>query len=433
MWRTLPASAQIMRLGLFDLSLSGTLELGYESNVDGSYRSEQNPDYERSDFYWSPGLSLSSSTVGMRPNTTASFSGSYAYQDYFKRDDEDTALYSATMNLQTTLPRITLGAMGLISHEVESMQDSTYYPGGHKRDPMQTMEGTLTFSWNFGKLRAEANASYLRERHDKDEFKPGDQNETTLFAGVYLDLFTWGSLFYTWENVYTELVFLGTDTDETTQNFGLSGAIPVNIIRRPQVLYSLGFSYEEEKVDGQDQWEKTWEPTHTITVMDAFQLSKSLNLSMGASWEYTWTGSKVSATHGEDEKEVTFTYDVQLSHQLTPRAQHAVNFTKEPRKTFGSTTDTETTSYGYTFSIVDFLVYGLSSSFSLTHDLDKPLAPGSRTERTTTFDVSLGHSRQLSRKLSRNISYTYSRETTNFHPGEALEEHVAIYMLNYQF
>jgi hypothetical protein len=49
------------------------------------------------------------------------------------------------------------------------------------------------------------------------------------------------------------------------------------------------------------------------------------------------------------------------------------------------------------------------------------------------MDVSLGHSRQLSRRLSRTLAYTYSWENSNFHDDGAKEEHVVTYGLDYQF
>lgn len=429
-----PVRGQTLRLGNIDLFLTGRMELGYESNIDGAYPEEEDPDYEKGDFYWSPGLTLRSSPVAMRPTTTLNFGAAYEYMDYFQRNDEDTELYNLTVDFQTVLPRITLGGSGMASREIESEQDSTYRPGGSKRDPMETLEGTVFLNWNVGKLRVETHADYSRERHDKEEYKADDQDETTLFGGIYWDVFSWGSLYYSWENVVTEYTESGEEQDETTQNVGLTGAIPLSWLRHPKITYSFGFEYEEvETADGESQ-DPTWEPTHTITVMDEFQLTKAVNLSFSATWEDTWTDDEVSlSNNSEEDDEVTFEYNVQLSQQLGPRAQHAVSFEQEPRDTFGSTADTETTTYGYVFGVKDILFYGLSAGFSAEYELSTPLDGDEETEKTTTIEVSLGHSRQLSRRLSRTLAYTYSWENSNFHDDGAKEEHVVTYGLDYQF
>ena len=429
-----PANGQTLRLGALDLFLTGHLEVGYESNIDGAYPEEEDPVYQKGDFYWSPGLSLRSETVAMRPSTTLNLGASFEYMDYLKRDDEDTELYNVSVDFQTVLPRITLSGHGLASHEIESSQDSSYRPGGSKTDPMQTLEGSVMLNYSLGKLRVETHADHTIERHDKDEYKMDDQDETTLFGGVFWDVFSWGSLYYSYENVVTEFVTTGLETDETTHNVGLSGAIPLSWLRHPKITYSFGFEYEEVETKEGEKNDPTWEPTHTIKVMDEFQLSKSILLSFSATWENTWTGDKVSLSNTSDQDdEVTFEYNVQVSQQLSPRVQHSLSFTQEPRDTFGSVADTETTTYAYAFSMKDILFYGLNVGLTAEYELNTPLISDAQTERTTTIEASASHSRQLSKRLSRTLSYTYSWENSNFHHDGALQEHVATYGLNYQF
>lgn len=429
-----PAPGQTLRLGALDLYLTGRLEVGYESNIDGAYPEEEDPIYEKGDFYWSPGLTLQADPVRMRPSTTLNIGAAFEYMDYLERDDEDTELYNVNVDFQTVLPRITFMGHGMASHEIESEQDSSYRPGGSKTDPMQTLEASVMLNYSLGKLRVETHADHTIERHDKEEYKPDNQDETTLFGGVFWDVFSWGSLYYSWENVVTEFVETDEETDETTQNFGISGAIPLSWLRHPKISYSFGFEYEEVETQDGGKDDPTWEPTHTITVMDEFQLSKSLLLSFSATWEDTWTDDKVSLSNTSDEDdEVTFEYSVLLSHEISPRVQHSLSFTQEPRDTFGSVTDTETTTYAYALGVKDILFYGLNAGFSAEYELSTPLGSDEPTERTTSMEVSASHSRQLSRRLSRSLSYTYSWENTNFHHDGALEEHVVTYGLDYQF
>ena len=178
--------------------------------------------------------------------------------------------------------------------------------------------------WNYRKVRLEAIVDFLHNRHDKEEFKIVHQDRLTYTASAYWDVLTLGSLFYTWEKKLTTLTETDEETDETTQTFGVTGAIPVEILRRPQLSYSFGISYEDETIDPGER-EKRWEPTHTVTAMDEFQFSKSLRLSASATWEKSM-----------DEDEVTFIYDVMLEQLLGPRARHAVTFSQEPRSTRGS-------------------------------------------------------------------------------------------------
>ncbi len=414
--------AQTFRLGLFDFFLTGTADLGYESNVDGAYPEDEDPLYEKGDFYWMPGLTLQSSSVGMRPSTTLKLAGAYEYQDYFKRNDEDTELYDFNADFKTVHPRLTLGGNGRTAYEIKSEQD-TYRPGGSKRDPMQTQEASVFANWNYRKFRIETHADYSRERHDKEEYKPDDEDETTVFAGAYLDLFTWGSVYYSWEQKVTTLVETNEETDEVTKNFGLDGSVPLSWLAHPKITFQLGFESEEVDTEGEEDEDPTWEPTFTITAEDEFQLTKSLYLAGAATWE-----SK------EDEDEVTFEYNAQLTHQLSRQVRHSVSFTREPQDTFGSNADTETTTYGYAFDAKDLIIYGLGFTFSAEYELETPLGEeDAETEKTTTFDVSLSHSRQLSKRLARRITYTYSWENSNFHDEGALEEHEVIYGFTYDF
>jgi len=417
-----PALAQTFRLGQFDFFLTGKAEIGYESNIDGAYPEEEDPNYEKGDFFWLPGLALRSSSVAMRPSTTFNFAGAVEYLDYFKRSDEDAELYDLNLNFQTVLPRLTLGGLGRAAYEVESEQD-TYRPGGSLRDPMAQQEGSVFANWNYRKFRIETHADYTSERHDKEEYKPDDEDETTLFAGVYLDLFTWGSIYYSWEKVVTTLVELDEETDEVTKNFGLAGSIPLSWLAHPKITYSVGFESEEVDTKGEEGEDPTWEPTHTITAQDELQLSKAISLAASATWENT-----------EDEDEVTFEYNVQLSQQLGPRAQHSVTFAQEPQETFGSNADTETTTYTYNFGVKDLFFYGLGLTFVAEYELETPLGEeDEETEKTTSYDVTLNHTRQLSRRLSRDIAYSYSWENSNFHHEGALEEHLVTYGVTYDF
>lgn len=424
-WLALAQSgaAQTLRLGLFDLFATGSALVAYDSNVDDVYPEEEKADLKKADFYWMPGLSIHSESVAMSPRTTVNLVGSYNYMDYFTRSDLDTEVYNASLSFQTVQPRLTLGGLGSVEYAIDSDVDK-YVPGGSTRDPKRTDIGSAFANFNYRKLRLETLASFTRERHDFMEYRTDDQDEAYMTASAFLDLFSWGSLYYTWENTVTTFVLPDPDeeTDETEKTFGLTGSIPLSLLRRPQVRYSFGFSQETKQTDSAEDEEK-WEPVHTLTVSDEYRLSKTVLLSASATWQNT-----------VKDAEVSFLYNFNLSQKLGASAQHALSFVREPRSTFGSNLDTETTTYGYNLSIGDFFLYDLSFSFAAAYEESTPLdEEEALTEKTTTMNTGLTHTRQLTRKLSRIIAYTYTYENSNFHDYGPNLKHLLTCGFNYAF
>lgn len=417
------ANAQFMRLGRFDVNLSVGGGIGYESNVDGSYPEEEDPNREMGDFYWRGTVNLSAAPVALRPNTTLSLAGGVNLQDYFDRSDSDTLAYNASANLAVQLPP-SLQFTGLASAEytADGETDDTYRPGGYTRDPTLTLTADGAVMWNWRQLRAEGRATFTREEHDKEEYWLDDNDETVFFAAIYWDVFSWGSIYYSWER--TETVYPRNpegDTTETVKNFGLQGAIPLSWIRHPQISYSLGI--ESEESDADPDKDATWEPTHTITAVDTFQINRVLRLDGSATWE-----------RAIYDDEISFVYSFVLTHEWGNNVTHSLSFEQEPKKTFGSNLDTKTTTYAYNMNIRNFFLRGLSAGFAAEHAIDEPLGvEDPLIEYTTTLTLSFSHSKQFSRRLSRTASYNYTWENSNFHDDGAKEEHVIEYGFNYVF
>lgn len=452
-------SAQTLRLGSFDLTMVGRMDVAWDSNVDDLGVDEVNEGYERSDFYLMPGLSVVSSPVGVWPSTELGLSAGIAYQDYLVRNDLDTAIYDAAITFNTAMPRLSLNGQARVEYSVEGMED-TYVPGGSKRDPMLTQAANVLANWNYRSLRLEAGSSFTRERHDYEEFWIGDQDETVYQAGAYLQdwrrlslfwswmrtetilveeysvtdetvysaganwaLFKWGGPFYTWERTLTTTVASqDSETDVIEQTFGFSGAIPLDVLRRPKITYSFGMQYEETRnTEAED--EKTWEPVHTITASDQLQLSRTIDLKGNATW-----------SSDVDADEIEFQYTVTLTQLLGPRAQHALNFTQEPRPTFGSTSDTETTTYGYTLGIRDLFIYNLGFNLGLTREENTPLEEDNpQTEVIHSVNAGLIHTRQITSRLQRQLSYQYTWEDSNIVETDPIVKHLVIYGFTYQF
>ena len=461
--------AQSFRLGMVDWFMQAKTEVGYDSNVDDAYPEEQDPFRDRADFYWMPGLTLRSVPLVMAPRTTYNLNAGLAYQDYFTRSDLDTALYNAQLSFQTATPRLTLGGMGGTEYTADGVAER-YVPGGVGRDPMLTHMASAFAGLLYRALRLDGRVDFTSDRHDLEKYWDGDQDETVLFAaaqltpltklvlnaswqktitlltlsgeetdeteyaaGSTLNLFSWGGLFYTWEKTVKLLNTTDLAQEETVSTFGLTGTIPVELIRHPKITYALGLSYEEEKDDVTGVTEKTWEPTHTITASDDFQISRSLRLSGNATWQSDLAGNAIWQQNDIETDDISFIYDILLEHQLAPKVRHGLTFTQEPEPTLGSTTDTKSTKYAYDFKWGDLLVKGLDMNFNASYEESTPLEEAAETEQTTLLTFGLMHTRPLSRKLSRIISYQYTREDSNFHDAGPNEKHLAIYGFTYDF
>jgi hypothetical protein len=415
-------SAQTFKLGPMAFDLLGRVEAGYDSNVDDIYPDEEVPNMQKADFYWMPGLALRSDPTPMRPSTLLSLSATYDYQDFFERNDLDTEIYHAAVDIQTIHPRLTLGGMAAVDYDIQRLED-VYVPGGAERDPMLTHAASVFANWNKGKFRLETSADWTRDLHDYEKFQDDDRIETTLFAGAFLDLFTWGSLYYTVEQEDTTFLQSEEEERQTTRELGLMGDIPFELLKHPKITYSLGFESIDEQNDEGQQEEMSWEPVHTIRVSDELQMTKTVNLSAYAEW-----------IDDSDEDTVDFQYNVTLRQLLGARAEHELAFTQEPRETFASTTDTETTTYAYRFRVRDLFIYNLTMLCGAIYEEDTPVdVEPAITEQTTTLNFGLNHTRQLTKRLARIIAYDYTWERSNNHTSAPKERHELSYGFTYEF
>ena len=414
-----PSAAQTLKLGPMDISITALMEVAFDSNVDDIYPEEEVPGQRTSDFYWMPGLKLQSQSVALSPHASFDMAAGLSYQDYFYRNDLDTELYNLALNFQTANPKLTLGGMGRIELSVDGVEDQ-YVLGSASRDPVLTREANVFANWKHRRLRIETSADYSIELHQVEKYQEGDTEETSFFAGAYFELFTWGSVFYSVEHTETKMIQDEETTDETVRDFGLEGSIPLSWLAHPQITYSIGFESTENDTDDEGA---SWEPKHSIRVSDDLQLSKTINLAAVALWE-----NEVQVD------DISFQYDIRLTQQLGARAEHALTFSQEPESTFGSTLDTKTTTYSYNLSIDDFFIRNLAFGFGAEYEENTPLGAGeSTTEKTTLFDVGLVHTRQLTRKLSRNLAYAYTWEKSNFHTDGPNEKHLLTYGFTYEF
>jgi len=417
---TTSTQAQTLRLGPMDIYIQGMVEVAYDSNVDDAYPEEVKEGLDEGDFYIRPGLRINTQKMPLFRRTLIDFEGRVSYEDYFSRSDLDTELYNVNLEINTLLPRIDLGVMVSTEYTVDSSEDQ-YIPGGVTRDPKQVNAANAYADWHHQKFRIETHADYSTERHDYDAYVFADQDESIIFAGVYLDLFTWGSLFYSWEQTLTTYTQTDEEVDGVVKKFGFDGAIPLSWLAHPQITYSLGIESNEDSSD--EDKDATWEPSHSIRAEDKLQMSKTLSLSGYVQYE-----NKIY------DDDIGFTYTLELLQLLGPRARHSLIFSQEPRATFGSTQETESTSFTYLFKISDLFIYNLSAYASAMYELETPLeVEDAETEKTTTLLCGLNHTRQISRQLSRVIAYDFSLEDSNFHDDGSKEKHLVTYSIVYNF
>lgn len=409
-----------LRLGEWLLVPTVGVDLAYDSNVDDSYPEEESETLRKDDFYWMPTISLGIQPKSLRPNTTLGLSGTASYMDYFRRDDSDTLTYDAQFNFQASSPRLQLGGNAGANYSVEN-SESSYRPGGVDRDPNATYTAGLNLAWNWYRFRITGNANWTSERHKYEKYKDGDNDELDAIGAAFLDLTSWMALTASYEWDQKKQIQSDEIETTTTLDLGVSGNVhPIFLRSLPTVTYFVGASSEDTREDDEDA---TWEPKITLAASDQWQLSRDLVLSASVNWD-----------NDVNEDEVGTTFNVNLNHTINPHLSQMVGATLEPRRTFGSNSDTETYTYTYAFNVKDLLIPHLSMGFNAQYEISTPLGdPDAKTEDTTSLTYNAGHTRMISRRLSRNLNYTYTWENSNFHHDGAKMKHLVVYGFTYRF
>ena len=409
-----------LRLGEWLLVPSVGVDLAYDSNVDDAYPEDESETLRKDDFYWMPTISLGIQPKQLRPNTTLGLSGTASYMDYFRRDDSDTLTYDAQANFQASSPRLQLGGNAGANYSVDS-SESSYRPGGVDRDPYGTYTGGLDLAWNWYRFRMTGNATWTSERHDDEKYKDGDNDELDAIGAVFFDLTSWLALTASYEWDQKKQIQSDEITTETTLDLGVSGTADLKFAKlMPPVTYFLGASSKDTKEDDEGP---TWEPKIQLSTADQWNLSKHLVLSAGINWD-----------NDVNEDEVSTTFNVNLNHEINSHLSQMAGASLEPRKTFGSNSDTETITYTYNFNVKDLLIPHLHMDFTAEYSMDTPLGDtDALTEHTTTLTYTAGHSRMISRRLSRHLDYTYTWENSNFHHDGAKMKHLVVYGFTYHF
>lgn len=417
--------AQFMRVGPFDVDITAQIDAIYSSNIDRVRPSEA--DEEMSDYYLKGILSFDADADLTRHiKMAAGFS--LEQEKHFRRSDLDDRKRSdpfGKVDISTDLE------FGHYTLDLFYLHESTYeYKQGQfiegprkKRTYRRSDDAGARLNWQRGRLRWFASAEESRDRYVEDEYKDGDENQTTLDAGITWDVTKRVRAFASHNRTRKQLLNQPDSYDgwDDKTSIGLT----MLLIKEPQFTYSLAM--EKSKSQGEDIG---WQPAHTFNLMDEFDITKTLKLTVDAAYD-------IKKERGPNE--IGFTYGATLAHDIARTARQTFRASREPADTFGSTADTDSTKFDYSFTKQDLFIYGLSLNLGVQYSIDKPMgsdegaeAVDRETERTWTYRGALSWQRKVSRKLDRTVTYEYQREKSNLE-NEAMQEHRVTLSYVYRF
>lgn len=406
--------AQFLRLGPFDFDANLKAGAVYSSNIDGVRPTEAQP--VEDDYYIFAGFDLNS-RAPVTPRTTLTLNTGMTVEKHFKREDLDNSsepFGQLRLSSATDIGYLELDAMASYQRASQSATD-TFVAGGRSktRSPNTTMEYKVGARWERNRASASTGYGQRSQRYEKAEFKDGDSDDTSFEWGVGYRLSDKVRTAFRQERRKQEKP--RDPEDDPTWDQTDTATLDWILYDEPRLTYTLG--YEREKKGGV---QGDWEPTHGLSISDDWEFNPRLRASANAAYTYE---------KNPEDDDVQFTYSGAIEHDLTSRVTHRLSATRQPRATFGSTAETDTTTLDYSLRIDDFYLYGLNLRFGVTYLIDRPAEGGKET--TLTYTAEAKHARQISSRLRRVLSYTYTRED-NSEQAELLEEHEVEWRYEYK-
>lgn len=403
------ADAQFLRVGPFDFSAKVRTGAVWSDNIEGerpSERVEQGRDY----FVYG-GLDLRSEAA-MSGDGRVVIDTGFTVEKHFLRKDLDNSenpLGRFRAEAKKNMGRLELNAF--YSWERSSESSDIVIPGvsGKTRNPKETTEYGWGGKWKGGRgLTLGADYDMLQDRFDKEQFKPQDKDtETITYFG------SWQfrpKLRLEYEMEYEREAYVNeTDPNDdwrATETIKLDW--DADFWRRPKVTFSFGVEREDE-TDKKGHWE----PIYEVKVQDVWDISSRLKLAYQATYTYE---------DNYEEDDIAFVYDVTLEHLINARTTQKVKLNREPRRTLGSTEDSDKTTWSYELKFDDVLVPNLSLGGMVSYEVTVP--PDPPTERVWIYQVKLQHLRQVTSRLKRALIYTYDAEDSNIEDEWLIENRV---------
>lgn len=410
------ASAQVLRIGPFDFTAKARVGAVWSDNIEAQRPSAQTE--EPVDYYGYYGLDLRSDAQLSGEGRVALATG-FTVEKHVVRDDldnSDSPLGYFRAEAIKKYRRLTLDAD--YSWERKSSSADIVIPGvsGKTRNPQETREYGWGGNWAGYRVTLDADYEMTQDRYEKEEFREGDRNSETLTYLAAWRVIRQLNLEYEVEYTRDEEV---NDPDapsewEATETFRLNFDELFNLWRHPKVTFSVGVEREDER-DNKGEWE----PIYEITVSDVWDISSRLKLNYRAGYTYE---------DKYEEDDIAFTYNVALEHEINARTIQRLSLVREPRRTFGSTTDSDTTTWQYGITFNDFLIPNLRLGGAVTYDITIP--PGEDANHVWGYSVNLAHAREVTSRLRRTLVYSYDAEDSDLESEWLVENRVE---LNYVY
>jgi len=418
--------AQFLRLGPFDITPSASLEFIWTDNVDGVRESEsEESGLRRDDYYMTFGLGFDID-ADMSEEWTVGSGIDFQIERHLYRDDLDTKDLSdifgeVFFNNEIKTGYYTLTLEAGYEHVREVDDDETFKSGSLKtRDPHSIISLGAGLSWDRRQVGVGLGYTFTRERHDDEEFQDADEDTQAIDFNVTYEVNNRVTLRYDYTREKTDLVNVEDDPSSGVWDWTQFAGVDLDLIEDdPKLTYTFGM--EKEKNAGV---ESDWDFVHALTLSDDWQISENLELSGQAQYQY------------EDNPEVddvAFQYSVSLDHSISRTARHSITLTREPKDTFGSTTDTDSTTYEYDFTKEDFFLRDCTLELGVSYDINEPLGPDDGvTEKSWRYDVGIDWTRPVTTKISRTLAYDYYLEDLNTEE-EDLDEHRVTLSFEYSY
>ena len=411
---TAGAQSPIEQLTIGPLKLQKSIfaDLTGSTNVDGtSKEAAREAGVEREDLYMTYGFRFGISGR-VYPDIDLNFSTNLSKERHFIRTDLNDAgeipfLGDANFDFNRSRGHLRYGILLQHSASTEREKQKVFVPAARREQSLREVEQVTNFGstlgWTYERLRLNSTYSNTRTRFN-EEFADGDENEQSFAFSADYELNRIFSITasHTLEN--TQQVGL-PDSPET--GWERTSLIQLNskLLQRPSLIYSVGAEREEE---GDRKGE--WDPTHTINLSDYRQIGSNMRLNATATY---------SLEEQPEAEDITFVYDLSLTHQMPHGISQSLLLSREPVETFGSTTDSDQTTYTYNLTKSGLLILNLSTTLTVTREETKPKASDGTMGPTETtdeilFNLNWNGAKRLSRWLSlrRDYQYIYTDSTT---------------------
>lgn len=368
-----------LTIGPLKLQKSVFANLTATTNVDGlSKETARESGVDREDVYLTYGLRFGISGR-VYPDIDLNFNTNMSKERHFIRtdlnDDGDIPfLGDADFDFNRSRGHLRYGFSLRHSANTEQEKQVVFVPAARRelsvREVEQITSMGTTLGWTYDRLTLSSNYTYMRTRFN-EEFADGDENQQTaaISANYQLNRILSVSASHSLEN--TEQVGQ-PGSPETGWEKTSTVQLNAKLLQRPSFTYSVGAEREQ---DGENKGE--WEPTHTFNLSDFRNIGSNVKLNANATY---------TLEEQPEADDISFVYNISLSHQMPYGIRQSLQLTREPVETFGSTTDSDQTTYNYSLNKSQLFIINLSASVSITREETTPKFSDGSTGPTEVSD-----------------------------------------------